>query len=288
VVTVSPSGNKIINDYKEIDFSAVGPASLVLENHAVLGNLSVFRLTVDGQKFPLQSITRSLSADKGVVVLAPLAGHIAAACNDTVVEAGADEMLALPAHPETIMIARALVVCGLHLPDSGTSSVDIPTLLKRDSITAQSLMQQLIAVTEWTDPMDHRTSRYFGQSLTALASAALLGPAHRTQAQDCLVTERFRQHVQDHLFDVDLKPAGIARALGLSRSALYRVAEPLGGIARYIQNKRLEHAHRCLSTKGLPPTTVTGLAHELGFGSEATFRRLFKKKYGVSPRDMMR
>jgi AraC-like DNA-binding protein len=66
----------------------------------------------------------------------------------------------------------------------------------------------------------------------------------------------------------------------MSRSHLYRLFEDAGGVARYIQRRRLHEAHAILSH---PATTkpISLIAEELCFPT--SFSRAFKREFGCSP-----
>ena len=98
-------------------------------------------------------------------------------------------------------------------------------------------------------------------------------------------TQRAQAYINARLGDPGLRPGQIARDLGLSRSALYRLFEPLGGVASVVLERRLERAYRLLSD---PRETrqVSTIAHALGFGSESHFARAFRQRFGHRPSDV--
>jgi AraC-like DNA-binding protein len=103
------------------------------------------------------------------------------------------------------------------------------------------------------------------------------------QKQDPLTA--VQHFIDNNLFNEDLSSDMIARATGHSRASLYRLCEPLGGIHRHIKSRRLTHALKCLTGENTPPSSITNLAFDLGFGSESTFRRAFKEAFGMTPKD---
>ena len=75
----------------------------------------------------------------------------------------------------------------------------------------------------------------------------------------------------------------------VSRPTLYRMFRPLGGVARYIRERRLHAAGARL--REAPHCTITFLLYDLGFESERQFQRAFQTHFGMSParwRDLCR
>jgi len=97
--------------------------------------------------------------------------------------------------------------------------------------------------------------------------------------------ERVRQTVRSHLRSPKLGPAVLCRAVGMSRSNLYRLLETEGGVARYIQRQRLLEAHAALSDpKNRRP--ISAIADELCFADPSSFGRVFRTMFGHSARDV--
>lgn len=93
-----------------------------------------------------------------------------------------------------------------------------------------------------------------------------------------------RRFIDVNLGDKRLKPDMICAAHGLSRSALYRLFEPLGGVSNHIRSRRLRHAMKDLLDGGNQNLLIYEIAYRWGFSSETDFTRAFKRKYGISPR----
>jgi AraC-like DNA-binding protein len=70
----------------------------------------------------------------------------------------------------------------------------------------------------------------------------------------------------------------------LSRSTLYALCEPLGGVAAFIQKRRLNRVHAILANphhRG----RISEVAHQHGFVSGAHFSRAFRRAFDCSPRE---
>ncbi|MHC2337461.1 helix-turn-helix domain-containing protein [Bradyrhizobium sp. USDA 4454] len=113
-------------------------------------------------------------------------------------------------------------------------------------------------------------------------SSNRLGPAGG--AIETVLFERARLYIETHLGDFDLTPDRIAQQLRISRSALYRAFESVGGVAGYILRKRLRAAHAELV--GSPDRQVQEIAYRHGFKLASDFTRAFRREFGVSPREM--
>lgn len=99
------------------------------------------------------------------------------------------------------------------------------------------------------------------------------------------VLERARQAIHRQLYSPSLSPDSLCRQLGISRSKLYLLFEPLRGVGRYIQRQRLLAAHRELSDLA-STRNIAELAEQLCFSDAATFSRAFRNEFGCAPSDI--
>lgn len=82
-----------------------------------------------------------------------------------------------------------------------------------------------------------------------------------------------------------ITPESIGRALGVSRSRLYALLKPHGGVRRFVQGRRLLWVHAALAAPG-PRKSIMALAERYGFGSHAHLSRAFRQQFGYSPSDV--
>ncbi len=122
--------------------------------------------------------------------------------------------------------------------------------------------------------------------ISAGLSAAVTGQASDT---DLVGTglQAIQSYIERNLVDEHLSAEMIMRHFGLSRSALYRTFEPLGGIAEYIRDRRLNRALLRLSSVGSGRGVVAKLAYMNGFSNEAAFSRAFRQRFGMNPREAL-
>lgn len=92
------------------------------------------------------------------------------------------------------------------------------------------------------------------------------------------VLARAKRYIAGHLED-PLTVEEICVALGASRASLYRAFEPLGGVAAYVQKRRLARIHALLSRPD-EHRSMSQLAYAFGFVSGEHFSRRFRKQYG--------
>lgn len=81
-------------------------------------------------------------------------------------------------------------------------------------------------------------------------------------------------------------PAELAARLNVSVRQLYRQFELDGdSVCRYIQRQRLHSSARELAQTGSEALAITTIAYKWGFTDSAHFSRVFKRHYGMPPKD---
>lgn len=91
-------------------------------------------------------------------------------------------------------------------------------------------------------------------------------------------------YIANHLAE-DLSIEILCSEFNISRTKLYEVTAPYvsGGIAKYIKEKRLSAARELLLDTD---KTISQIAEETGFSDYNYFIHVFKKHYGVSPKQI--
>ncbi|WP_091717664.1 helix-turn-helix domain-containing protein [Methylobacterium phyllostachyos] len=129
----------------------------------------------------------------------------------------------------------------------------------------------------------------------ARATAVLLGAAvsglpaaeRNAQAPDgAPLLLALRRFIEAELASPDLNAETLGRQFGISRSALYRLFVPLGGVAGYIRQRRLARAYRDLAAGDGRGARISEVAYRWGFESPAHFAQAFRFAYGHAPRDV--
>jgi AraC-like DNA-binding protein len=97
--------------------------------------------------------------------------------------------------------------------------------------------------------------------------------------------ERVRQAVRRNLRSPSLGPDRLCREAATSRSQLYRLLESEGGVASYIQRRRLSEAFSMLCDVA-NSRSIGKVAELLCFADASTFSRAFRREFGMSPSDV--
>ena len=97
--------------------------------------------------------------------------------------------------------------------------------------------------------------------------------------------ERAHRYIHLNLHSEDLTPDAICRALAISRTRLYQLFEPSGGVLNYIRRRRLLQAYADLSDPA-NKRPISEIAEAAGFDVAANFTRAFSHEFGAGPREV--
>ncbi|MFE0358091.1 helix-turn-helix domain-containing protein [Streptomyces nigra] len=123
--------------------------------------------------------------------------------------------------------------------------------------------------------------------LLRAAVTSQLGPSRtdRGALEDSLGL-RITHYLREHLADPALSAPRIAAAHGISVRHLYTVLARSGiSLGDWIRSQRLAECRRELAGPGGRLRTIAGIARSWGFTDPAHFSKVFKRTYGISPRD---
>ena len=129
----------------------------------------------------------------------------------------------------------------------------------------------------------------FPGAVEAMLAACLAPSADRVASArdqiDLTLMERVRQVVRRNLRSPSLGPDKLCRETAMSRSQLYRVLESEGGVAHYIQRRRLSESFAilCDASNTYP---IARIAEALCFADASSFTRAFRHEFGVTPREV--
>lgn len=190
-----------------------------------------------------------------------------------------------PSHALSLIVPRALGDEAF-----GTSAEQLHgTVLRSDHILGSLLADHLDALHRRLPTIGMEQAEHVVHATTRML-AACLQPAQRTlalaQAEIQAVTlERIQQYINRNL-GTSPTPESLCRAFGISRSLLYQLFEPLGGVAHYVQQRRLLRAFHALANPVNQRLRIAEVATRLGFTSEAHFSRVFRATFDRTPSDV--
>ncbi|HYP85305.1 AraC family transcriptional regulator [Variovorax sp.] len=211
---------------------------------------------------------RQMRVDQGQPVLVDLArvgvGHYGA---------GRDICLFLPRNALDALLPRAFDLHGVTL--GGAAGEIFAQYLLSLASNAQAMRQR---------DGGHATSATLHLLAAALApSFESLGLARDTLDQ--ALHRKAQRIIEANLGNADLGAAELCAELGVSRSGIYRVFEPYGGIKAYINERRLVHCHAVIAG-ATQRIYMAQLADRFGFRNGAEFSRAFRRYFGYAPSDV--
>ena len=127
-------------------------------------------------------------------------------------------------------------------------------------------------------------------TVNLLAASIASTPANVDGARSAVehvLLRRGRRFIEQRLRDDTLCAADVAGELRVSRSTLYRLFEPLGGVSQFIKERRLARIHELLGSSDERPS-IARLVEQYGFKSAAHFSKAFRAQYGYSAREVAR
>lgn len=154
-----------------------------------------------------------------------------------------------------------------------------------DTVTMRAVFGALMALTS----VPHEGAADAHETVLQAVQWMLATSLHRS-ASELVITklqnvrlDRVRRHILEHIADPGLGADELASALCISRRSLYMLFKEYRLTpARMIHDMRLE---RCLHALSDPSQhrKITDIAFDHGFSDYATFSRLFKAQYDLTP-----
>ncbi len=128
------------------------------------------------------------------------------------------------------------------------------------------------------------------EQMLDLIALLVLEPTHAAQGEGDTRfrhLHRARHFIASHLHDPALTPASVASGCGLSLSYLYEVfrANDLS-VEQHILQVRLERCYALLQRPQHRHLSITSVAYMCGFSHPSHLSRSFRRRYGISPRDV--
>lgn len=184
-------------------------------------------------------------------------------------------------HNLSLVLPRAVVEASMDDPDALHGLV-----LRRESPLTELLSSHIHMLHERIARLDPQEAEAASRA-TAGFVTAVLSSHHQGRPEAVLASvsplRAAVRMIDRNLHDPALDVVWLARSLGLSRSALYRLFETRGGVAHFIRERRLVQAAMDLASPANRNRRVADIARRWGFNSHAVFTRAFHAHYGISP-----
>ena len=169
-------------------------------------------------------------------------------------------------------------------------------VLAGDQPLTELLAIHLLALAERLPRLGGREAEAAARATVALFASVLADCARvvghrRSHQHPAPIVSPFRgiaRYIDHHLHERGLEPDTIAEAFGLSRASLYRIFEPVGGVAESIRRRRLTRAALDLAAPERRGERISEVAFRWGFVSDGAFSRSFRAHFGVNPSDARR
>jgi AraC-like DNA-binding protein len=258
-----------------------------------LGGLVVSQVDFDGQRF-LREKQRAAKdgLDHYLVQLYATGGLVGTAEErERILRAGDVQILDLsrPNLTETKASGTiAIVVPRDTLRQALPTAGDLHGLVLRgDGSTGGLLTDYMRSLVARADTVAAADAPLIARATTEMIAACFHTTADtvasaRTQLE-ATTLERIKRHIAAALGSPGLDPEALCRRFRMSRTRLYRLFEPLGGVSTYIQEQRLARAYAELSNPAHNHRRIYDIAFGWGFSSEAHFSRVFRRTFGLSP-----
>lgn len=186
----------------------------------------------------------------------------------------------------TLVVPRQLLSVHLTQPDSQEGRV-----LKADAGLTHLAVHHLTSLYASLGQLSANEALELAQPTLLLMAAALNGRADTVEqgpeAVNASLRATARTKIERHLHE-QLSVDRLCSILGYSRSTLYRLFEPLGGVRAYVQDRRLRRSASVLMADHSHRLRICDVAYRCGFASEAHFSRAFRERYGMSPSEARR
>lgn len=181
----------------------------------------------------------------------------------------------------SIILPRAVLSPRLAHPNSATAS-----FLPAGNHRARLLASQFTAL--WQPPVPEAGSLEATIEAMADIIASVAGSAADTEdgvverAERHLYLAMIKRHIAANL-ESPLTAHDLWHRFQVSRASLYRLFEADGGLARYVQEQRLNRALMLLISPASQDKRLIDLAVDLQFSSDSTFVRAFRQQFGLPP-----
>ena len=264
---------------------------------ALIGPHVIGRVQAGPQLFIRSGFRSYTDGLEGYVVQSFGRGAVRAA-NETTPLAGQGQLFAIDLRRPLETVNTDFDLVSFFLPrdvlERGHASGPHLMATSQDSVLGRMTAQFLLSFQGGVRQMDAEEAQTAANAALELVAECFRGETRRSLTETShrlalLDTVRARISALLDLGDaVDID--ALSRWAGCSRATLYRVFEPIGGVAEYIRHQRLGRVLKDFASHDpvIQAQSIGEIANRHGFGSDAHFSRAFKAVFGLSPSDARR
>ena len=149
----------------------------------------------------------------------------------------------------------------------------------------------MISLCEEVDTIKPADASTVAQATTHMVSSMFKGEFKQLNAAERITTVELKFLVKDfitaNLRNPQLSIDMLINKFNCSRATLHRMFQTQGGVARYINQLRLQRCYRHLVSGNVQRSQITQIAQYWGFSNRQQFTRQFKQHFGISPSDVV-
>ncbi|KWT72988.1 Transcriptional regulator, AraC family [Hyphomicrobium sulfonivorans] len=260
-----------------------------------LPDVTVSRSTTGACRFKRTIKSIAQSANDQILVVCYTSGHFTLEADGQTRRVEAGEVAFIDLSQEVVIEAPSVANISLAISRRKLEAM-LPFLddahcfvREQGPLTAVLLgmMEEIIALGPTIPVVD---ARAIAGSVIGLAAACLemlsRQQVERGSAGGIASLVSIKAAIGQRIADPELSPQALLDELGIARSTLYRLFEPMGGVSAYITERRLHYAFRLMVDPLQPRQRISQLAFKLGFSHPSVFTRSFKDRFGMSPKDV--
>lgn len=260
-----------------------------------LPEIYLTRTVASASRYERHHRTIAQSGTDAVVVLVYLSTGFSIELDGRCEQVDAQDLVFLDlCKPVSIQAERvdniSLVVSRQKLEALGVPIRDVHGLVLKSGVTKELLLSHLRACVQVGARLAAADAQAVSDVTAQLVAACWHGRSRRTVVESSraglasLVDAK--AFIESQLANPALGPAMVQEAFNLSRATLYRMFEPVGGVAAYILARRMHRAFQLITVPNADRPRIKQLALAVGFEHPSAFSRAFRKHFGLSPQEV--
>jgi len=184
------------------------------------------------------------------------------------------------AHALTLVLSRDLLRDELpHLLDKRGA------LFAPDSAAAQICCDYFLSLRRSLDLASAEDAPNITQATLSLLDSLTLRDDIAASGSQSAAFQLACRYIDSHLSDPALGVNDICKQLRCSRATLYRLFAPHGGVQEHIRRRRLVACFKAIGSPKHQHRRIFDIALDFGFTSPSHFSTLFRRNFGMTPRE---